>query len=342
MRYGRKMKQAIKDSKGSPPVRNDLLPRPGLEKKNRRRFKMGKPLIPNMPKESPGQGGAAPKKRGKKPPFDLTAPLRGKGLKREIKASTRLEFGPLERQLASEFLASKGRQDTEIPHYFGAYQNDLARLTSGVQGAYDSATNRVQDFSNQGGQQDATNRAAIMARLQHDAQVRGGTVDPNVDVGQAGAEAARRNLQTSILATLAGQGANAFRYLSDKQGIAGQAMLEAQAGEAARRGKITADQRELAQKKGDYRTDLRRELRKDERAYLLEKKATGVKSGYNKAITKVAKLGLQGKKVSAQGGLAVAQQQGTNEQIKGKQYPKLPGGSQSGKPKKKRPALGKK
>lgn len=79
------------------------------------------------------------------------------------------------------------------------------------------------------------------------------------------------------------------------------------------------------------------QLRGSEREWMGSQQASSAKQGYNKAITKVAKLGLQGKKVSAGAQLGVAQTQQGTQKIKNKGFKNLPSGGSSGGKRKRRP-----
>lgn len=308
------------------PQFNDLLPRPSIDKKNRRRAKRGKPLLPTgLPKSQwpprsqwakpgdikggrlkgglgtgpagsnpkkgggPGKGGGGSNKGGKKkPPFDLTAPLDRKTFNREMRAAERLQFRPLQRQLNREHSAQKFRAYDENDAWYKAYQADIAALRGQAAGVTGGILDRVQAAQTAAGDQDASNRNAMMERLARDAQLRGAVLDPNVELGQVNAEAARANAAMTMLGTLGGQGANQQNYLINRQMIAGQAQREARDRELARLRGIDEDKRALARERGDFRTDFRRTAREDERKYALENRALGAKKGYNKALAATA------------------------------------------------------
>lgn len=203
--------------------------------------------------------------------FDPLSPRTGKQAKRYINSAVRLETNPLKRQLGAEYRASSDRENRILPAWFQGYKDDVARWRGESQAASNAAVDRVAEFSNQGGVQDAANRAAMEQRAMQDAQMRGVAYDPSAFQGQANAEAARHNLQTSVLGTLAGQGANQFAYLTNRLGIAGQEELAQRQNQNLRTQKIRSDQRELARSQGDLARKLMDEMTESERKYLLEK-----------------------------------------------------------------------
>ncbi len=225
-----------------------------------------------------GQNKGQPKKKPNKLPyldknFDPLSPRTGKQAKRYINSAVRLETNPLKRQLGSELRASQDRENRIIPQWFQGYQDNLARWRGESQGAYDAATQKVADFSNQGGAQDAANRAGMEQRAIADAQSRGVAYDPSVFEGQANAESARHNVQTSTLGTLAGQGANQFGYLTNRAASASQAENEQRNNQNLKSRSIQSDQRALASEQGDLARKLMDEMTESERKFYLEGKA---------------------------------------------------------------------
>lgn len=214
----------------------------------------GKPRGPKAPKGV------------KKGPFDLTAPLTRKSFNHELKAAERLQFNPLQRQLNSE-QAAQNQRITDVGNWYQDYQNKLATLRGEAQQGYTNATNTVQQAGVQAQAQDSASRSAIMEALRKDAAQRGTNVDPNLDVTSANAEAARANTRNTSLGTIATIGANQNAYLANRQGIAAQAGIEGRMAEIRRLQGVLSDQRELAQKRGDFRTQYRADARESERKY---------------------------------------------------------------------------
>ena len=217
------------------------------------------------------------KKAGKKKlPFDLTAPISSrKQYLRERGAATRTEFRPLERQLGSEHRAQSDREQRITPAYFEQYKADLAKAQGQSQAAYQQADSRLLAHGQAAGAQDAASRNDIQTRMAADIARRGGVAGPaqGVDVGGAGAEAARANLRTSMAGSLAQQGANNSDYLGKRQANTTLQGIEQQQKEGLRRRGIEADQRELAKQKGDFKYQFGRDMRESERKYLLEGRA---------------------------------------------------------------------
>lgn len=270
------MKRPYLDQKPRKPKVDPGFTNPPRSKKSKYGINAG---IGQKPQGAASPSPAGPNKAKKKggginfKNYDPAAPLTGKNLKRELNAYLRTQTDPLKRQLNAEEQASLHRQNAQLPAWYQGYQSDLARLRGESQGAYDAATARVAEFSNQGAAQDADSRQGAEQRAMADAALRGVAFDPSAFQGQIEAEDARRNVQTSTLGTLAGQGANQFSYLTNRQGIAGQQQIAEMQNEGLRRRKVTEDKRELASKKGDLAAEFLRQAREDERKYLLEGKA---------------------------------------------------------------------
>lgn len=203
-------------------------------------------------------------------------PLRGKSAKREINARTRLEFDPLRRQLQRELGASNYRIGAEIPTWYQNYQNTLGQLQGQSGAVYDQASQQMGQASQQAAQQDTAARGQLADKLQKDAALRGGRVDPGVYQSSLGAQNARANLLTQMQGTMQGQKANQQGFMSNQRAIAGQAQREAMDREMMRYREIESDQRKLARDRGDYKSQLLGELREAERKYGLEKGALGI------------------------------------------------------------------
>lgn len=342
---------------------NDLVYRPGVEKKNRRRYKRGKALLPNLPKSQydpedfqrpaprgpkgkikpnfPGKvtggigrasqggagggtgggtgGGGSKKKKGGGGPSlgDFIDPLTRKRFNREMRATENLEFAPIQHQINRELAASQFRSGKELPAWYAAARADIQKIEGQSGQEREALLNRLQGAMGEAGTQDAANRTAMMERLSKDAQLRGVALDPSIESGQVNAEAARRNSTLNTLGTLGGQSANQADYLRNRRVNTFQQEREATGREGAREQQILADLRELARKRGDFRTKYRADTRSAEREFYLGRKALGSKNKYSDAIVKQAQLG-QHKTVDV------------NNSYTGLPKPGKPGGSSSG------------
>lgn len=238
-----------------------------------------------------GSGSGKPVKAGSgsKLPW-FVRPLTGKDYKKELAAQEREQFGPLRRQLDKEILASRQAED-EQGHYFNDYQQRMANLRAQTAQGYQTAAGQTSALLQQTGAQDAERMSGIQAAAAADAAKRGVDQDLGVSQRAASANSARQNLGATFGALTATQGANANAYLADKERIGAGESLAQRAREAARRRAIAGDQRELAQKMREFRSEFRRGNRESEREFYLARGEQKGKSQYNKAIVTQAQLG---------------------------------------------------
>lgn len=302
--------------------------------KKNKQFSGGIGEMPHKPKPGgvPGPGGSKSRGHGKIPRGDFpTGPLSYKDFLREMHAAENLQFDPLQRQLGREENASNFRRTQEDPAWFAQYKADVANLGNQTQSAYQNAQNSIQNFSQQQGAQDAAGRQALTQQLTNDAAMRGTTVDPSVIANGQNAEAARQNTIGTLHGVIAGQGANQAAYSNTRQAIGSQFQREAQQKELARMLGIESDQRELQQKRGDFRTQYRADTRDSERKYNLGRAtikgensraqlSANTSTANNKRTTSTSRLNAQLQAATSSGNARLAakiRKQIANEQQRG-------------------------
>jgi hypothetical protein len=196
----------------------------------------------------------------------LTDLLTEEGLRKELEASTRLEFGPTERAIQADLRASQGRHG-DITGWFQDYQNKLAGGKADTAKAYSEASAQFQAGMKEAGVQDTNAREDLKQTAEADAELRGVPVDRQGAADSVNAAAARQNVQGSFGGMIASQGANQRAYFNDKERIGSGEAASQHMKELARERGIRADLRELARSKGDFAVTERGRLRESDRSY---------------------------------------------------------------------------
>ena len=230
-------------------------------------------------------------------------PLRGKQMRREMNAATRLQFGDQQRQILGQQRASAARTQ-DLGDWFGEYQRQLASANQATTAGYQDAEARMAARAAQARQQDMTMNDAAMAQARADAAQRGVAFDPSA-FQQGGQAASFRQGQDNTLADLTAlQGQNQAAYMNDKSRIGQGELINQRLAEAARARGYENDLVNLAKDKGAFRVDFRNKSRQQERDYMnqkaqmgLDAASIGVKRGYNDAIKYQAYMGAQPSRV---------------------------------------------
>jgi hypothetical protein len=211
----------------------------------------------------PGGGGGGGSSESSSSLTDL---LTEEGLRRELAASTRLEFGPTERAIQADLRASQARHG-DITGWFQDYQNKLAGGKADTSEAYANAAGQFNQQLKEAGVQDKGARQELKETAEADAELRGVPVDRKGAEDSVNASAARQNLQSSFGGMIASQGANQRAYFNDKERIGAGEAASQHMKELARERGIRGDLRELARSKGDFAVSERARLRESDRDY---------------------------------------------------------------------------
>jgi hypothetical protein len=185
-------------------------------------------------------------------PARVTAPLTPRTLNRELESSTRLRFGPEEQALDSQFRANAERQRL-IPGWFQNYLDSIKQAEA----------SRIQQH----------------AQAQAEITARSGQPDQFASGSQAGqqAQAARGASTANFQNLMTTQNLARGTYYS-QLGVAGQgAQVQALQQNAGLARGLERERQDLGRQKGDYKVQLKGQLRDKERQYGLERAAFGLK-----------------------------------------------------------------
>ncbi len=259
----------------APPGKRRKMPSPqGLKRIELKQAKQAKKHQPSKTKKhkTPGskigqQGGSGADNQ------DFLGLLDQAGADRETRAATNLEYGPTERAINADLRASQGRQG-DISGWFQDYQNKLAGGKADTAAAYEKAQTNFRDQLKEAGVQDTGAREELKATAEKDAELRGVPIDRQGASDAVNAAAARQNLQTGFSGMVGTQGANQNAYFNDKERIGAGEAASQHLKELARERGIRSDLRELAKSKGDFGVKYRSDLKKGERDYSLQLKAS--------------------------------------------------------------------
>lgn len=231
-------------------------------------------------------------------------PLLTKGqYKKEINQRTRLEFNPLERSIQGDLAGSASRQN-EIPGWFQQYQDKVSGAAATTAAAYDKANAGFQQQSQNAQANDTASRQDMQQKASSDAALRGVPMDYNGAQAALEAANARNNVQAGFAGTVGVMGANQAGYLADKGRIGTGEMINQLFKEQTRERGIRSDMRALAQKKGDYASQLASDLRESDRKYQLGQQtlkgensraqlSANTSSANNKRTTSTSRLNAQ-------------------------------------------------
>lgn len=198
-----------------------------------------------------------------------TQPLRGKQLRREIRASSNLAYGPQLRELDRQRRISREHQ-RRTKSYFKDYNNAIQAAAQNTQNAYANAQQQQVDAASAIMGQNSQALGALNAERQaaaakFGAQPRFAPIDTLA--------AAQTNLgtqQTADAASLGRMGVAAQQSANDQSRIATGARNDALMQEMARRRAINDERRDVKREKGQYAAAKRTELRGAERQFLID------------------------------------------------------------------------
>jgi hypothetical protein len=177
----------------------------------------------------------------------------------EIRALTRLQFGPQEREIdyarrqSSQYSANLGGWYAQHVNDMKQAQAQQQAFTQGlVQGAYNQA--------NTAAATDTAQNNALTQNAQAQASKFGTQVDPSVAATLQQATQARQIMGTAGGNLLASQGQAQSAYLGNRVGVAGEQGIQAQRDEQNRRMKIEQLAADLAGDKGAFKVKARADI----------------------------------------------------------------------------------
>lgn len=234
-------------------------------------------------------------KKGRKNKIDLgTLPkwagyLSGKKRKREFKSAARLQFKPIQKQVQGEIRASKTRQKKEIPSWFKAYQDTIDKGRGETEAKYKAVQAQLSGQTKASSDRATSRQRELQAQDVKDAAVRGTKADTTEAKRSADAASSRASAANTNYATVAGQGASQFSYLTDKKRIGEGEKINQLLKESARERSLRQDKQDVSREKRDFLTDLGRQLRGDERDFYIQNKAFAEDRRGQKQQMKLAK-----------------------------------------------------
>lgn len=236
----------------------------------------------------------------------LIAPLTPKGLRQEVRARTRLQYGELGRALRGDLRASRA-QSQNLNAWYNEYQREMDKLRSGQLANTQALQGQMASNAGAVSQAGAATRDALQSEEDRSAAIRG-TVSTGENTSRDAAGAAQRSaLAASSRDAAAQMGASSNNLLT---GIAAAAELGRQADQRAERNTRLQTQsklRDLKREKGDFRVKTRGDLRQSERDWTIQNRTLAQKDRYSNAMITQAQLGLAGKQASAGATLGAAQ-----------------------------------
>lgn len=250
---------------------------------------------------------------------NVIRPVRGKQVKRQVRAAVRREFRPVAKGIRRELKQSRANQRQTNKLYRGYNQRTRA-LSADTQAAYDQAIAANQSRLDANASRDSAFRDALKAQNEASAALRGAPVQNSaVEASRQGS--AQQALNTVGLASvMQAQKADAIRAGNENLRISAGDRRQQILKELGRRNEIRADLRELKRKRGEFKTKALEDLRQRERDFFIQNRAfAGDQSeiakdlDYNQAIRDVAAMGLAGDRARARSNRDVARQQGRNQ-----------------------------
>lgn len=210
-------------------------------------------------------------KRAKR--FDPTAPLTGARYRAERNAAERLEFGPAQQEL-NQANANQAQTTADRAQYYDDWREALRASTARVNEANRQNVAATASRVDSSYAQDKAGVASRDAAASEQAAKLGrGPVQSNEG---ARAVEAQRSQGNQSLANLRGQAANDTKYMELRGVNAAQAKTEDQSRQQTKAEKLRGEAREMAAKRGAFRTEFRRTSRKDEREWLAIRKEFGL------------------------------------------------------------------
>ena len=183
-------------------------------------------------------------------------PLTGREAVQEARQLAGLKYGSADRMLGREIKGSQGQHRT-IDRAYDLYGQKLGAIAAQTQQAYSNFQN-----------------AAYQQANQDTAQVQQGAVPGSELSGQVQNAAAVRNAQTVNFGGMLGaQGAAQTAYQNDQRRIGELERIGSHGQEKKYRRELKAKRRDLRTEKGQYRGEVLRQIRDDERKWTLEQVA---------------------------------------------------------------------
>lgn len=203
----------------------------------------------------------------------FTEPLTGKRAQHVAKAETNLAYGETQRQNQGLIRGSRQREK-QVGDWYKTFANEIAASRGEVAGAYGQAGQQIAGTMQNAASDDATRQAALAAQNAQFSKLTGApqnTASPQTD---AAAQGQRELYGAALAAPVSTQGANAFAYLTNQGNVAKGEGLNQKIKQGLKTREYQQDRKALLKEKGNYRTTKLDELRKAERDYQIQLRAT--------------------------------------------------------------------
>jgi len=197
----------------------------------------------------------------------LVAPLGGKRLKREVRASANLRYGSELRDIKKERRISRAQQKRSAD-WFQDYQNKLGEIQGQNEGAYAAAGQQIGQNAEASADRSASRIQGMEADRAATSNTFGLRADPTAGNTMAAASQVRSGQAANAQSRLGAQGLAQFSYLGSQKQAGHQEALRTKMGEVDRRGALRQQTRDVKKEKGQFKQDIRRELRGGERQFL--------------------------------------------------------------------------
>jgi len=208
------------------------------------------------------------KKKKKRP--SVTAPLDWKGIRRETKAKTRLQYGEFGRQLRGEM--RKSQQDTRnTRQWYRQYRQNLAQVRRQNTRAFGQLDRDNRAASNRAQSAFAANRDRLAAEERESAQLRGVAPETSPMASNTAAEEQRRQLRDSYASRTRQMGASSSALLNQMRASSAAGRAADVRAQQSERRNLREKKRELAREKGDFRVATRGDLIRGEREWKVQR-----------------------------------------------------------------------
>lgn len=239
----------------------------------------GNPAPRREPRPTRNRGGASRRgggrgsdRRRREEQSRVTEPLTPAGVRKETRASTNLKYRPTERKIGAELRTSKQRT-RQVGDWWNTYLDQVDQGRAEVDAAYQRAAATQQGMIDTAGARDASATAALQEEANASAALRGAAPSTAPAEREAAAGAQRSYLSALQGGETASRGASEYAYLTDQKRIGRGQSIASRREEQRRSRGIESDRRDLARERGDYATTKRSEIRKEERDYLIQRRA---------------------------------------------------------------------
>lgn len=210
------------------------------------------------------------KKNSHKSSF-LTDPLTRKRFKKELRAATRSQFRPLNRELQKQTRINK-LQAQNTSRWFNTYQQQIGRMKQDSAASYGQAGQAMNNYAAAAGSRNAALMNELNAQNARNAQLYGQQANPAAANYALQSGAMNAQMGGDMAGAIQAQGANTNAYFGGLGANAKLGRIEALSALRANRQQISQDKRDLIREKADFRNQYLADAREGERRFYLANK----------------------------------------------------------------------